>query len=151
MCVGLAAQQLGLFGKSRHPISSERVAGNIPLDASEILPGLKMSSWLEFSLDWLPMLGSWLASQITLPDPVILKALLLSSGLSNELRPFHSFIWVFLLLLSQHNQSPNPVDTSFPKASLILFFYFILIPWVWLLFFLNPSNNPLLFFSLTHF
>lgn len=58
MCVGLAAQQLGLFGKSRNPISSERVAGNIPLDVSEILPGLKMSSWLEFSLDWLPMLGS---------------------------------------------------------------------------------------------
>lgn len=88
----LPAQQLGSFGKSRNPISSKIPAGNIPLDASETLPDLEVSAWPEFSVDWLPMLGSLLVSQITLPDPVVLKALLLSSSLSHELKPFHSFI-----------------------------------------------------------
>lgn len=129
MCVGCQHNRLGSFGKSRNPISSEIVAGNIPLDESETLPGLLMSSWPEFSLNWLPMLGPWLASHITLPDPVVLKALLLTPFFSDRLKPFHSFIWfLFLLPLSQCNESPNPVDTSFPKASLILSFYLLLLP-----------------------
>lgn len=79
----LPAQQLGSFRKSGNPISSDRAAGNIPLDASETLPELEMSSWPEF-LDWLPTLGPWdcdWISPITLPDPVVLKALLLSPSL----------------------------------------------------------------------
>lgn len=54
----LPAQQLGSFRKSGNPISSDIAAGNIPLDASETLPELEMSSWPEF-VDWLPTLGPW--------------------------------------------------------------------------------------------
>ena len=123
----LPAQQLGSFGKSRNPISSKISAGNIPLDASETLPDLEMPSWPEFSLDWLPTLGSLLVSQITLPDYVVLKALFLSSPLPHELKPFiHSSYFSFCLFLAY------PVTEScgffFPSSFPCLIFYFIPIP-----------------------
>lgn len=97
----LPARQLGSFGKPRSPVSSETAAGNIPLDESDRLSDWEKPCWPSFSSDWLVVLESQRASQITFPDPVVCVAQLLSPF--QQIRPMSS-----LCLFNQ--QSFHPVD-----------------------------------------
>lgn len=138
----LPAQQLGSFRKSGNPISSEIAAGNIPLDASETLPELEMSSWPEFFLDWLPTLGPWDCDWSLRLHPLTLLFSRHCFSQSPSYMDSNLFIHssdFFLLPLSRHNQPPSSMDSSFPKVSIILNFNFIPIPWVSVPIFLSFS------------